>query len=179
MMVMPFSRSRSIESMMRSGTDSLARKRPDCQSMASTRVVLPWSTWAMIATFRMLARCCINPSYHAPPAPPPHPESESSRYLGRGGDPPRGSPSIRTPTSGRGGVPSSRTRPAYNIGHVHTPPEVFRMIRDLVVLLGTVILAVLPAAAQEPKPKAAPPDVKGAAKAPQAVITLEKGGEIV
>src|SRR5499425_1432204 len=64
MIVMPFSRSRSMESMMRSGTASLARKRPDCQSMASTSVVLPWSTWAMIATFRMLSRCCISPLYH-------------------------------------------------------------------------------------------------------------------
>src|SRR5262245_37853850 len=64
MIVMPFSRSRSMESMMRSGTASLARNRPDCQSMASTSVVLPWSTWAMIATFRMLSRCCISPLYH-------------------------------------------------------------------------------------------------------------------
>jgi cyclophilin family peptidyl-prolyl cis-trans isomerase len=53
------------------------------------------------------------------------------------------------------------------------------MIRHLVVLLGAVTLAVLPAVAQEPKPKAAPPDTKGAAKAPQAVITMEKGGEIM
>src|SRR4051812_39736404 len=55
-MVMPFSRSRSIESMTRSLTSWLARKAPDCQSMASTRVVLPWSTWAMIATFRRSSR---------------------------------------------------------------------------------------------------------------------------
>src|SRR5207245_2365134 len=65
MIVMPFSRSRSIESMMRSGTDSFWRKRPDCQSMASTRVVLPWSTWAMIAMLRIESRCCIFSSYHA------------------------------------------------------------------------------------------------------------------
>src|SRR5215470_2635041 len=26
---------------------------PDCLSMASTRVVLPWSTWAMMAILRM------------------------------------------------------------------------------------------------------------------------------
>src|SRR5439155_371704 len=65
MIVMPFSRSRSIESMMRSGTDSFWRKRPDCQSMASTRVVLPWSTWAMIAMLRIESRCCIVSSYHA------------------------------------------------------------------------------------------------------------------
>src|SRR5262249_53948041 len=65
MMVMPFSRSRSIESMIRSGTDSFWRKSPDCHNMASTRVVLPWSTWAMIAMLRMLSRRSISPSYHA------------------------------------------------------------------------------------------------------------------
>ena len=53
---MPFSRSRSPESMTRSLTDSLARKAPDCHSMASTRVVLPWSTWATMATLRMSSR---------------------------------------------------------------------------------------------------------------------------
>jgi hypothetical protein len=29
--------------------------RKDCQSMASTSVVFPWSTWATIATLRMCA----------------------------------------------------------------------------------------------------------------------------
>ena len=53
---MPFSRSRSIESMTRSATDSFARKAPDCHNMASTRVVLPWSTWAMMATLRRSER---------------------------------------------------------------------------------------------------------------------------
>ena len=53
---MPFSRSRSIESMTRSATSWLARKAPDCHSMASTSVVLPWSTWATIATLRMSSR---------------------------------------------------------------------------------------------------------------------------
>src|SRR6267142_1190595 len=39
MMVMPFSRSRSIESMIRSATASFCRNRPDCQSMGrSSRV---------------------------------------------------------------------------------------------------------------------------------------------
>src|SRR5512139_2487341 len=54
-MVMPFSFSRSIESIRRSSEDScwLARKVPDCLSRQSTKVVLPWSTCAMIATFRM------------------------------------------------------------------------------------------------------------------------------
>ena len=55
-MVMPFSRSRSLESMTRSWTCSLARKVPLCHSMASTRVVLPWSTWAMMAMLRRSSR---------------------------------------------------------------------------------------------------------------------------
>src|SRR4051794_14418883 len=52
MIVMPFSRSRSIESMTRSATCSWAPKVPLCQSIASTSVVLPWSTWAMMARLR-------------------------------------------------------------------------------------------------------------------------------
>src|SRR5579875_1434028 len=52
-MVMPRSFSRSLESMTRSATASLARKVPDWRSMASTRVVLPWSTWAMMAILRI------------------------------------------------------------------------------------------------------------------------------
>ena len=72
MMVMPFSRSRSIESITRSTTCSLARKMPDCQSMASTSVVLPWSTCAMMATFlmsglmsgRTSVRCDMVSLYH-------------------------------------------------------------------------------------------------------------------
>src|SRR6185312_6366882 len=53
---MPFSRSRSMESITRSATSWLARNTPDCQSIASTSVVLPWSTWATMATFRMSSR---------------------------------------------------------------------------------------------------------------------------
>ena len=52
---MPFSRSRSMESMIRSMTAAPSRKAPDWRSMASTSVVLPWSTWAMMATFRSAA----------------------------------------------------------------------------------------------------------------------------
>src|ERR1700687_6020400 len=59
MMVMPFSRSRSIESMTRSFTCSCAPKIPLCQSIASTSVVLPWSTWAMIARLRTSSRFSI------------------------------------------------------------------------------------------------------------------------
>src|SRR6476469_6160527 len=54
--VMPFSRSRSFESITRSATSWLARNTPVCQSMASTSVVLPWSTWAMMATLRTSSR---------------------------------------------------------------------------------------------------------------------------
>src|SRR5579864_567301 len=50
-MVIPRSRSNSFESMTRSTKTSLGRNAPLCLSMASTRVVLPWSTCAMIAIF--------------------------------------------------------------------------------------------------------------------------------
>ena len=53
---MPFSRSRSIESMTRSSTCWCSWKMPLCHSKASTRVVLPWSTWAMMAMLRMSSR---------------------------------------------------------------------------------------------------------------------------
>ena len=49
--VIPRSRSRSPESITRSATCSLERKMWLCCSMASTKVVLPWSTWAIIAIF--------------------------------------------------------------------------------------------------------------------------------
>src|SRR6185503_18043653 len=51
--VMPRSRSRSLESMTRSTRCWCAAKVPDWRSSLSTRVVLPWSTWAMIAMFRI------------------------------------------------------------------------------------------------------------------------------
>src|SRR4051812_29052786 len=88
--VMPFSRSRSIESITRSRTESFSAwcsvKAPDCQSMASTSVVLPWSTWAMIAMLRRSSlvgtkrrygtaalpafeRCCAKRFGRTPPLP--------------------------------------------------------------------------------------------------------------
>src|ERR1700712_4285924 len=54
--VMPRSRSWSMESMTRSVSAAPSRKAPDWRSMASTSVVLPWSTWAMMATLRRSAR---------------------------------------------------------------------------------------------------------------------------
>ena len=61
-MVMPRSRSRSFESMARSATRWLSRNAPDCFRSTSTRVVLPWSTWAMIAMLRkfMPSRAFLN-----------------------------------------------------------------------------------------------------------------------
>ncbi len=53
MIVIPRSRSRSIESITRSAWASPARHVPACLSRPSTSVVFPWSTWAMIATLRM------------------------------------------------------------------------------------------------------------------------------
>src|SRR5215831_1390776 len=38
------------------GHRSVARNAPDCQSIASTRVVLPWSACATIATLRRSSR---------------------------------------------------------------------------------------------------------------------------
>ncbi|CAM4062270.1 hypothetical protein HEMA109418_07515 [Helcobacillus massiliensis] len=55
-MVMPFSRSRSPESIARSSCFSWSPNAPPWVSMASTMVVLPWSTWATIATLRRSVR---------------------------------------------------------------------------------------------------------------------------
>ena len=54
--VMPFSRSRSLESMTRSSTWACAPNALDCHSIASTSVVLPWSTCATMATLRRSSR---------------------------------------------------------------------------------------------------------------------------
>jgi hypothetical protein len=53
---MPFSRSRSIESITRSAISVRACQAPDWRSIASTSVVFPWSTWAMMATLRRSER---------------------------------------------------------------------------------------------------------------------------
>src|ERR1700679_2511439 len=52
-MVMPRSRSRSLESMARSSMCWFSRTEPDCLSSWSTSVVLPWSTWAIMAILRI------------------------------------------------------------------------------------------------------------------------------
>src|SRR5690606_17497547 len=53
-MVMPRSRSWSLESITRSAPTSRRLRVPDCCRSLSTRVVLPWSTWAMMAMLRSL-----------------------------------------------------------------------------------------------------------------------------
>src|SRR2546422_3551044 len=65
-MVMPRSRSRSLLSMTRSISRSLARKVPVCCSRRSTSVVLPWSTCAMMAILRISPRRAC-PGTMAPP----------------------------------------------------------------------------------------------------------------
>src|SRR5271166_2367700 len=60
-MVMPRSRSNSLESITLSACASLARQVPLWFSMASTSVVLPWSTCAMMAILRMLV---LKRSFH-------------------------------------------------------------------------------------------------------------------
>src|SRR5512147_2602797 len=57
--VIPRSRSRSMLSIILSCTFSLERNRPDCFSIPSTSVVLPWSTWAIIAIFLKSSRFTI------------------------------------------------------------------------------------------------------------------------
>jgi len=66
-----FSRSRSIESITRVATSWFLRNAPDCQSMASTSVVLPWSTWATIATLRMSLRSMSTTDEPRRSLPPP------------------------------------------------------------------------------------------------------------
>ena len=56
---MPFSRSRSPESMTRSATTWWAWNAPVCLRMASTSVVLPWSTWATMAMSRRSERIAV------------------------------------------------------------------------------------------------------------------------
>ena len=55
-MVIPRSRSRSLESMTRVSIFSLSLNTFDCASIESTSVVFPWSTCAMMATLRTSLR---------------------------------------------------------------------------------------------------------------------------
>jgi len=57
---MPRSFSISLESITRSSASPRLIRVPDCCRSLSTRVVLPWSTWAMMAILRSfcLTGCC-------------------------------------------------------------------------------------------------------------------------
>ena len=57
--VMPRSRSSAFESITRSATCWFSRKICACLSSPSTSVVLPWSTWAMMAILRKSVRSRI------------------------------------------------------------------------------------------------------------------------
>ena len=59
--VIPLSFSMSFESITLSLTCWFSLKIPDCLNRASTRVVLPWSTWAIIAIF--LISCLFKNSH--------------------------------------------------------------------------------------------------------------------
>ena len=57
-MVMPLSRSRSLLSITQVSTFWLSRKVPLCFKSPSTIVVLPWSTWAIMAIFLKFIYFC-------------------------------------------------------------------------------------------------------------------------
>ena len=61
--VIPRSFSRSLESIARSSNFLCSSSVCDCFKSSSTRVVFPWSTWAMIATFLISSKICHNSSY--------------------------------------------------------------------------------------------------------------------
>ncbi len=64
---MPRSRSMSFESITRSCTAWFSRKVPDCLSIPSTSVVLPWSTCAIMAILRKSSLLIfIYPASHLP-----------------------------------------------------------------------------------------------------------------
>lgn len=71
--VIPRSRSRSLESMMRSSTFSFSRNTLLCANMESTSVVFPWSTCAMMAMLRIsslgtaleeISAVCVSAQFH-------------------------------------------------------------------------------------------------------------------
>ena len=64
MMVMPRSRSRSMESIMRSYTSARSARVSDWRKSWSTRVVLPWSTWATMAMLRIFLTSWISVTVH-------------------------------------------------------------------------------------------------------------------
>src|SRR6266481_4876228 len=153
MMVIPFSRSRSIESITRSATCSLARKMPDCQSMASTRVVLPWSTCAMMATLRISGRCGM-------PFTVPRMEWRTSAAVGHN-------------------VASNPVSHVQGGSFVKARVVIIALVALFVTLVLPVPGPIGPVGAQQPTPPAPKEAPKGDKKVKQtAVITMEKGGEI-
>ncbi len=66
-MVIPRSRSSSFESITRSTTCWFSRKILACFNIPSTSVVLPWSTWAMMAMLRNSFRSTFISRYNLDP----------------------------------------------------------------------------------------------------------------
>src|SRR5260370_21567722 len=153
MMVIPFSRSRSIESITRSATCSLARKMPDCQSIASTSVVFPWSTCAMMATLRISGRCGM-------PFTVPRMEWRTSAAVGHN-------------------VASNPVSHVQGGSFVKARVAIIALVALFVTLVLPIPGPIGPVGAQQPTPPAPKEAPKGDKKVkPTAVITLAKGGEI-
>ena len=106
--VIPRSRSSSLLSITRSATCWFARNRPLWRSRASTRVVLPWSTCAMMAMLRICTSdplaACLTRAQGALPAPRGGrgPSGWSVRVVGPGGPPGCMSPWVRPKDRGAG-----------------------------------------------------------------------------
>ena len=133
---MPFSRSRSFESIARSSMCSCEPNEPVWRSIASTRVVLPWSTCATIATLRrsgrraramrgILARVGRRPDAGLTPVYRAQPERRPST---RRRDAASGSSVGATPAAASSAARASRrTRCSAGIGHRHRRDEALRV----------------------------------------------------
>ena len=135
---MPFSRSRSPESITRSVTAEPIRKAPDCQSMASTRVVLPWSTCATMATLRRSLRVdrswdtAVHPSVGRRPSLSARRRTRIASARSSKGDPSGRRPASRVlgrthPDAARARPgqcrPSRRSRPGWSYTGEGPPPR--------------------------------------------------------
>src|SRR3954470_11323155 len=144
--VIPRSRSWSFESRMQSPMSWLARNWPDWRSMASTSVVLPWSTWAMIATFRISSRRVINIGVRGGRGGP-----AERAYGGRGrksqamgyytGKPPKRQGRMRRPTPRH--APAGRLLASGRLAGLGGPDPVVRALADLPEQVGRLRLRLV------------------------------------
>src|SRR5690606_23755614 len=87
--------SMSLLAITRSGTTARASRVPDCLRSWSTRVVLPWSTWATMAMLRRRSTALAGMRKARREAR--HEEKEAGHYTGRGGVKAARPPSLRYP----------------------------------------------------------------------------------